>query len=185
MANLVIEWFLYYTGYLLAGLTLKLGDDLLDELNRPNIAIGPLALSGLLFGLVMTLSEWDLVLLGAIVIGVVLSGKVNKPQFLVGFIMIGASLLLIGVPVISDASGRITLLLLLLLAAIVDERGNDWADRDERPVISCFFCYRFTLKVAVILLSFIWPSFFVAAVGLWMFDFGYELAGLVVRRWTR
>ena len=180
----MIEWFLYYTGYLLAGLTLKLGDDLLDELNRPNAAIGPLVLSGLLFGLLMALSEWDLVLLGAIVIGVVLSGKVNKPQFLVGFIMIGASLLLIGVPTISDIFGRFTLLLILLLAAIVDERGNDWADREERPEISYFFYYRFTLKAAVILLSAIWKSFFFAAVGLWIFDFGYELAGFGAKRWA-
>ena len=70
MANLVIEWLLYYVAYLLAGLTLKLGDDLLDELDRPNMAIGPLALSGVLFGFIMSLSEWDLILLGAIVIGV-------------------------------------------------------------------------------------------------------------------
>ncbi|MHA2002857.1 MAG: hypothetical protein ACW960_02025 [Candidatus Thorarchaeota archaeon] len=184
MAILVVEWLLYYIAYSLAGLTLKLGDDLLDELNRPNVAVVPLALSGVLFGLIMTLSEWDLVLLGAIVIGVLLSGKVNKPQFLVGFIMIGAMLLLVGVPAVSNGIDLFVLLLALLLAAIVDERGNDWADSGERPWISFFFYYRFTLKVAVILLSIIWPPFFVAAVGLWMFDVGYELAGLVVRRWT-
>jgi hypothetical protein len=132
----------------------------------------------------MTLSEWDLVLLGAIVIGVLLSGKVNKPQFLVGFIMIGASLLLVGVPAVSNAIGLFVLLLALLLAAIVDERGNDWADSGERPQIAFFFYYRLTLKMAVILLSIIWPPFFGAAVGLWMFDTGYELAGFGVRRWT-
>lgn len=184
MAKLVIEWVLYYLAYLLAGFTLKLGDDFLDELDRPNVAVGPLALSGALFGLIMTISEWDLVLLGAIVIGVVLSGKVNKPQFLVGFIMIGASLLLVGVPAISNGIGFIVLLCALLMAAIIDERGNDWADSGERPLIAYFFYYRFSLKVAVILLSIIFPGFFVAALGLWMFDVGYELAGLGISRWT-
>jgi hypothetical protein len=181
----VVEWLLYYAAYFLSGLTLKLGDDLLDVLNRPKAAIGPLALSGLLFGLIMTLSEWDLVLMGAIVIGVLLSGKVNKPQFLVGFIMIGASLLLVGIPAISDGIGRFILLLVLLLAAIADERGNEWADKDEKQVAAYFFEYRFTLKVAVILLSIIWPPFLVVAVGLWLFDFGYEIAGLGVHRWTK
>ncbi|MHA2069130.1 MAG: hypothetical protein ACXABY_32620 [Candidatus Thorarchaeota archaeon] len=181
----MVEWLLYYAAYLLAGLTLKLGDDLLDELNRPNAALGPLVLSGVLFGLIMTLSEWDLVLLGAIVIGVLLSGKVNKPQFLVGFILIGALLLLLGVPTISNGIGRFVLLLALLLAAIVDERGNEWADREEKPVIAYFFEYRFTLKVTVLLLSIIWPAFLVAAVGLWLFDFGYEIVGFSIHRWTK
>ncbi|MHA2385602.1 MAG: hypothetical protein ACXAEE_05275 [Candidatus Thorarchaeota archaeon] len=184
MAILVVEWLLYYIAYSLAGLTLKLGDDLLDELNRPNVAVVPLALSGVLFGLIMTLSEWDLVLLGAIVIGVLMSGKVNKPQFLVGFIMIGTLLFLVGVPAISDGFSRFILLLALLLAAIIDERGNEWADRDEKPVISYFFEYRFSLKVTVLLLSLIWPAFLLAALGLWLFDFGYEIAGFSVRRWT-
>ncbi|MHA2072859.1 MAG: hypothetical protein ACW985_13885 [Candidatus Thorarchaeota archaeon] len=180
----MVEWILYYAAYLLAGLTLKLGDDLLDELNRPTAALGPLVLSGVLFGFIMTLSEWDLVLLGAIVIGVLMSGKVNKPQFLVGFIMIGTLLFLVGVPAISDGFSRFILLLALLLAAIIDERGNEWADRDEKPVISYFFEYRFSLKMTVLLLSIIWPAFFGAAVGLWLFDVGYELAGLGIRRWT-
>jgi len=184
MANLVIEWLLYYAAYLLTGLTLKLGDDLLDELSRPNVAVTPLALSGFLFGLIMTLSEWDLVLHGAIVIGVLLSGKVNKPQFLVGFILIGATLLLVGVPVISNGIELLVLLIILLLAAIIDERGNDWADSSEKPLVSYFFYYRFTLKLAVILLSIIWPAFLGAAVGLWMFDLGYELAGAGVKRLT-
>ncbi|MFX1261879.1 MAG: hypothetical protein ACFFAZ_07330 [Promethearchaeota archaeon] len=178
------EWLLYYAAYFLTGLTLKIGDDLLDELNRPNAAVVPLAVSGVLFGQIMTLSEWDLVLLSAIVLGVLLSGKVNKPQYLVGFIMIGALLLLGGIPAISNGAALFALLIILLLAAIVDERGNDWADSGERQWISYFFYYRFTLKVAVILLSFIWPDFFAAAVGLWLFDLGYELAGFGVSRGT-
>ena len=179
-----MEWLLYYAAYFLTGLTLKIGDDFLDELNRPNAAVVPLAVSGVLFGQIMTLSEWDLVLLSAIVLGVLLSGKVNKPQYLVGFIMIGALLFLGGIPAISNGVALFTLLITLLLAAIVDERGNDWADSGERQWISYFFYYRFTLKVAVILLSFIWPDFFAAAVGLWLFDLGYELAGFGVSRVT-
>ncbi|MFW9913099.1 MAG: hypothetical protein ACFFEU_11540, partial [Candidatus Thorarchaeota archaeon] len=133
---------------------------------------------------IMTLSEWDLVLLGAIVLGVLLSGKVNRPQFLVGFIMMTALLLLGGIPAISNGTALFALLFILLLAAIVDERGNDWADSGERKWTAYFFNYRFTLKVAVVLLSIIWTDFFATAVGLWFFDLGYELAGFAFGRWT-
>ncbi len=168
--------------YWLAGLTLKFGDDLLDELDRPDYASFPLAISGVLFGLLMTLNIWDFVLLAAIVIGVVLSGKVNKPQFLIGFIMIGSILMLRGVPPVVDWAMPLAFIIALLVAAVVDEIGNDWADRGERRFLSYFFQYRFTLKVLVLLLSIIVPDFFPRAVGLWIFDFGYESAGMAISK---
>jgi len=60
----VIEWVVYFSAYLFAGLTLKIGDDLLDELDRPDLSWIPLALAGVLFGFIMTVSEWDLVCCG-------------------------------------------------------------------------------------------------------------------------
>ena len=113
-----------------------------------------------------------------------MSGKVNRPQFIVGFIMMSALLLLGGIPVISNGTALFALLFILLLAAIVDERGNDWTDSGEGKWTAYFFHYRFTLKVAVVLLSIIWTPFFATAVGLWFFDLGYELAGFVFSRWT-
>ncbi len=177
----MLEWLLYYASYCLAGLTLKLGDDLLDELGRPNLATAPLALSGLLFGLIMTVSELDLVLLTAIVIGVLLSGKVNRPQFLVGFLMIGVVLIVIGVPVITSWFEWLLLLTALLLAAIIDERGNDWAEGGNIPWVAAFFRYRFALKLAVLLLALVWPEFLPSAVGLWFFDLGYEIMAWAAR----
>lgn len=174
-------WIVYFLMYWSAGLTLKMGDDLLDELDRPSLAWFPLALSGVLFGVIMSLSEWDLALLTAIVIGVLLTGKVNKPQFVIGFLLIGVVLTIRGVPNVINWVNWMALVLVLLLAAAFDERGHDWADIRENSRAHFFFRYRFTLKCVVLLCSLVWLSFFPTAVGMWSLDFGYEVAGGIMR----
>jgi hypothetical protein len=177
----VVQWLLYFSAYFLAGLSLKLGDDLLDELDRPQAAWLPLTLAGLLFGLLMTVSEWDLVLLTSIVIGVLVSGKVNHLQFVVGFAMIIGTLLIIGFPAITSWLDWSTVLIILFLAAVLDEKGNDWADKDQSPLAFKIFKYRFVLKIVVLGLIIPWPMFFMTAIGLWVFDIGYESAGWLIR----
>ena len=178
----MLEWVAYFSVYLLAGLTLKIGDDLLDELDKPDLSWAPLALAGILFGLIMIVSEWDLALMTSIIIGVIVSGKVNRLQFIVGFVLIFVVVILFGIPPISSWLDWLTVVIMLFLAAVLDERGNEWADKNQSPRAYRFFEYRFTMKVSVILISLIWPLLFPAAVGLWFFDFGYEIAGWFVRR---
>ena len=178
----MLEWVAYFSAFLLAGLTLKIGDDLLDELDKPDLSWVPLALAGILFGLIMTVSEWDLALMMSIIIGVIVSGKVNRLQFVVGFVLIFVVVILIGIPPISNWLDWLTLVIMMFLAAVLDERGTDWADQEVSPNAYKFFEHRFTMKVSVILISLIWPLLFPAAVGLWFFDFGYEIAGWFVRR---
>ena len=177
----MFEWVFYFLAYLCAGFTLKLGDDFLDEMERPTFAWLPLAVSGILFGYLMTQTEWDLVLLAAIVIGVLLSGKVNRPQFAVGFFFIALIMLVRGVPAVTDWFNWSALLIMLFLASVLDEKGNDWTDKVISPRASKFFRHRFTLKLSVLLLAIPWPQFLAAAGGLWMFDLGYEIAGWVTR----
>ncbi|MGY5854269.1 MAG: hypothetical protein RTU92_11930 [Candidatus Thorarchaeota archaeon] len=176
-----LDWILYFVFYFGAGATLKLGDDFLDELDQGFLAGAPLVLAGVLFGILMSVSEWDLVLFSAIIIGVLVSGKVNDIAYLGGFVAIGGILAILGVPTITDWFGWLALLIMLLMAAILDERGNDWADKNATPRASKFFQYRLTLKVSVLFLSIPWPLFLAPAIGLWFFDLGYELVGWFVR----
>ncbi|MGY5858901.1 MAG: hypothetical protein RTU63_05995 [Candidatus Thorarchaeota archaeon] len=178
----MIEWVAYFSAYLLAGLTLKIGDDLLDELDKPDLSWVPLALAGVLFGFIMTVSEWDLALMMSIIIGVIVSGKVNRLQFVVGFVLIFTVMILVGIPPISSWLDWLTLVIMMFLAAVLDERGNEWTDQEVSPRAYKFFEYRFTMKVSVLLISLIWPLLLPAAIGLWFFDIGYEIAGWVVRR---
>jgi hypothetical protein len=178
----MLEWLVYFSAYFLAGLSLKLGDDLLDELDRPRAAWFPLSFAGLLFGLLMTVSEWDLVLLTSIVVGVLISGKVNRPQFAVGFVLIFSILLIIGIPVVTGWLDWLTVLFILFMAAVLDEKGNDWADEEVSPLAFKVFEYRFVLKIVALCLVIHWPMFLSTAIGLWVFDLGYELAGWLVRQ---
>lgn len=178
----MIEWVMYFSAYFLAGLMLKTGDDLLDEFDRSDLSWLPLALAGLLFGLVMTVSEWDLALMTSIIIGVLVSGKVNRPQFVVGFVVIAVVVILRGIPSVSGLLDWLALVIMMFLAAVLDERGNDWADQQRTPRAYGFFKYRFTLKVSVLLLSIPWPPLLPAAIGLLFFDIGYEIAAWVVKR---
>jgi hypothetical protein len=178
----MLEWMIYFLAYLSAGFTLKLGDDLLDELDRPHLAWYPLALSGCLFGFLMTVSEWDLVLLTSIVIAVMASGKVNRPQFIVGFVLMFVTIVILGgVSLSTDWLSWFTLLIILFLAAVLDEKGNDWVDQERSPRAYRLFKYRFTLKLVALSLIIPWPLFLATALGLWIFDFGYELSGWIVR----
>lgn len=178
----MIEWVAYFSAYLLAGLTLKIGDDLLDDLDKPDLSWVPLALAGVLFGFIMTVSEWDLALMTSIIIGVIASGKVNRRQYAIGFVLIFIVVLFVGIPAISSWLDWLTVVIMLFLAAVLDERGNDWSNQDVSPRAYKFFEYRFTLKVSVILISLIWPLLFPAAIGLWFFDMGYEIAGWITRK---
>ena len=169
--------FLYYVMYFFAGFFLKTGDDLLDEYDEENYAWIVLAISGCIFGLIMTVSEWDLVLLASIIIGVLVSGKVNRAPFIGGFVMIFAMILLWGIPSITNFLDFATILIVLFMAAVLDEKGNDWADRKQSPKAARFFEYRFSLKAVVLLLCIPWPLFLATAIGMWVFDGGYEIAG--------
>ena len=178
----MIEWVAYFLAYLLAGFTLKIGDDFLDELDKPGLSWVPLALAGVLFGFIMTVSEWDLALMTSILIGVLASGKVNRLQFVVGFVLIFSVVAFVGLPPIISLLDWLTLVIMMFLAAVLDERGNEWADQEISPRAYKFFEYRFTLKISVILISLLWPLLFPAAVGLWFFDLGYEIAGWIVKK---
>ncbi len=172
----------YTLTYLVAGLTLKTGDDVLDELDMPWLAWTPLVLSGLMFGLIMTVSQWDFALMTAIVIGVTLAGKVNRVEFAGGFIALVAVLVFVGPPTVTDLGGWVTLVIVLLIAAAADEAAGNWTEGRGTSPLTWLLEHRFVLKACALSVIPIWPQFLPAGLGLWVFDAGYEMAGTLVKR---
>jgi hypothetical protein len=107
---------------------------------------------------------------------------VNKPQFLIGFVLITIVVLFSGIPQVTNWFDWLTIVCILFFAAVLDEKGNDWVDEEVTPRAARFFTYRFSLKCSVVLLSIIWLMFLPSAIGLWVFDIGYETAGWVSRK---
>ncbi len=172
---------IYYTLYLIAGMALKLGDDLLDDLNRPKLAWFPLLVAGTSFGILMTQTEWDLALFLAIIVGVLVSGKVNRPQFFVGFIVIGVILWVCGPAYIPVPLEWGAVFLALIIASAIDEFGNDRFESSQNEVMSVFFKYRFSLKLVALIIGCIRWGFIQTMIGLWIFDLSYEVMGRLVR----
>jgi hypothetical protein len=133
-------------------------------------------LAPLLVGMWVTLSLRDggsATILLAVLLGVLLSGKVDNGIFRWSAYAILAALFL---------SGRLEVLwgplLVLVVAGWVDEKGNDWVDEGDAPrPLEFFFLHRFGMKVACLLLflhgSFLWYHW----AGFLTFDLAYDLVG--------
>jgi hypothetical protein len=91
------------------------------------------------------------------------------------------TMILRGLPQVTGLLDWLALVVMMFLAAVLDERGNDWTDQNASPRAYRFFKYRFTLKVSVLLLSIPWPLLLPTAIGLWFFDFGYEIVAWIVK----
>ncbi len=178
----MLGYAIYFSLYWIAGFALKSGDDMLDVLDRPRLSLIPLSVAGAAFGLLMTNSEWDFALLTAIILGVLVSGKINRPQFGIGFLIIGLFLMLSGVPYMSSVPVAIAVVSMLLIAAAVDEYANDRMGQQSNRWKRVIFRYRFVLKCVALCISVIWYGFLLAAIGLWVFDTGYEMAGAIISR---
>ena len=123
----------------------------------------------------------------AILIGTILSLKVDSLNHIAALLLFVLIVVYIGIPTIG-----IVTLLICSVAAFLDEIGNDNKWIKNRKV-KIFFEYRFTLKIAVLLfavlglLQFTYPGLIIPGVQYFLlqtfvyfilFDLFYELAGL-------
>ena len=166
---------------------MKLSDDAYDR--KKNIALAIIAgvLCGLFIGYLAVTSADAACIFIAILIGTVLSLKVDSLNHIAALVLFVLIVIYIGIPSI----GIITLLI-CSIAAFLDEIGND-NSLIRNKGIKLFFEYRFTLKLAVLsfallgLLQSTYPGLNVPGVQYFLlptfvyfilFDFFYELAGL-------
>jgi len=173
--------------YALSGFFMKFSDDALDEKNNTilGVASGILCVAGIGY-LAVNFPDAATIFL-AILLGTLLSAKVDKLGHLVTFIIFLVILFIWGIPTIGLIS-----LALCTLAAWLDEVGNDRESLKGIKIVETFFKYRFCLKIMVLILSIlggltiIFPlqipgiNFFqpVTFIYFMLFDLAYELAGL-------
>ena len=173
--------------YAFSGLVMKLSDDAYDRKKNIILAIVAGILCGLFIGYLAVTSADAACIFIAILIGTILSLKVDSLNHIAALLLFVLIVVYIGIPTIG-----IVTLLICSVAAFLDEIGNDNKWIKNRKV-KIFFEYRFTLKIAVLLfvvlglLQFTYPGLIIPGVQYFLlqtfvyfilFDLFYELAGL-------
>jgi hypothetical protein len=131
---------------------------------------------GLLWAFTMLINPVAATILLAVVFGVVLKGKIDNIAHFMGLIVIVAIIFFAGVQLM------IVPLVFLALAALIDEFGNDYVDKKKNRLKTIklyhkaffgFFDQRWTLKVAILILSIIGTIPFVFFLSMIAFDYAY------------
>jgi len=175
--------------YPMSGFFMKLSDDSYDKKKNIFLAVIAGILCGLFVGYLAVTSADAACIFIAILLGTILSLKVDSLNHIVALLLFVLIVVYIGIPTIG-----IVTLLICSIAAFFDEIGNDnsWTKRRGRKT-ELFFKYRFTLKVTILifsvlgLLEHIYPGLNILGVQYFLiqtfvyfilFDLFYELAGL-------
>lgn len=171
--------------YALSGFFMKFSDDSMDKKNNHILGVisGIICVLGIGY-LSVNFSDAATIFL-AILMGTLLSAKVDKLGHLTTLIVFVAIMFIWGIPSI----GIITLAL-CTVAAWVDEVGNDRKSLKRTKILEIFFKYRCALKIMVLILCLLGglqitsnvtglnlfqPITFIYFI---LFDLAYEMAGL-------
>lgn len=157
------------------GFGIKLIDDVFDEgMFSRKVAF---ILAPVLVAIWMAVSIYDqtaATILFSILAGVLLTGKIDNIVF-----KASACALILGFFVLSDSHLLLLPFVLLTLAGVLDEKGNDYADRGKgSSFLRFFFLHRFSMKLCIIFLSLFLhiPSLYVVA--FLVFDCSYDAMGV-------
>lgn len=183
--------------FALSGFFMKFSDEAMDEKNNKILAI----VTGLLcvfFTILISVTNGDAACIFlSILIGTAFARKIDAINHIISAILFILILIYAGVPHFSWIC-----LIVCIIAAYIDEIGNDISDENEKKdeeesLFDKFFKYRYSLKVAVLILSLIgllnmvlpnspligWyffePTTFIS---FYFFDLSYEFVGLYFNR---
>ena len=175
--------------YALSGFFMKLSDDAYDRKKNISLAIFAGILCGVFVGYLAVTSADAACIFIAIVVGTLLSLKVDSLNHVAALVLFILIVVYIGIPSIG-----IVTLIICSIAAFIDEVGNDnlWV-KNRGKMTELFFEYRFSLKITVLLfavlglLQTLFPllkipgiQYFLFQTFLYfiLFDLFYEIAGL-------
>ena len=175
--------------YALSGFFMKLSDDAYDRKKNIFLAIFAGILCGVFVGYLAVTSADAACIFIAIVVGTLLSLKVDSLNHVAALVLFILIVVYIGIPSIG-----IVTLIICSIAAFIDEVGNDnlWV-KNRGKMTELFFEYRFSLKITVLLfavlgiLQTLFPllkipgiQYFLFQTFLYfiLFDLFYEIAGL-------
>jgi hypothetical protein len=180
--------FFFILSYFLIGAAVKFIDDAFDENTFPQaIAFALSPLTAIFWAYIMVLEPASAMILTAIIVGVIVKGKIDNLAFIVAVLCVYAAYFFMDPLAFSFVFLLPIPLIIISIAGILDEIGNDWVDSKNvyhsyKPFgkyIHLFFEFRFIMKIAVLafaLLGF-YPIMFFFAFLAW--DIGYAVVMLI------
>jgi len=170
--------YFFLVAFAILGAGLKYIDDAFDEkIFNKKIAYAVAPLLGALWAYTMFINATSATILLAILLGVLLKGKIDNYAHFMGMVVVIAGVIVLGVQLL------IIPLIILTLAALFDEVGNDFTDKRHyihgnnvlKKFVGYFFDQRWLTKVIILGLAFanVIPIYFFLA--MLLFDGAYIL----------
>jgi hypothetical protein len=174
--------------YSLSGLFMKVSDDAHDQKHNTLLGFVAAVVCGITIGYLAVTSADAACIFLAILIGTVLSWKVDCLNHILSLLIFVGIIVIMGFPPI----GIITLAV-CAAAAFLDEIGNDSKWAAHKKYVKEFFQYRFALKIVILLfavlgmIATVYPELQIAGVQFFapltfiyflVFEVSYELVGL-------
>jgi len=158
--------------YTLAGLTLKLSD-FYGEHRTGYVPYFITLLSAYFFALLMIESEYSSSIAIGIIIGVLLSGKVNRPNLIFGLILIISLSLLMGF--VFPNQIVIPISIFTYLDEIFHEKFNS-----RFQILNTFFQFRPVLKIVIAIFFLLNWLPLTYSIGFFCFDLSYDLTSTII-----
>jgi hypothetical protein len=175
----------FLASYLALGAGIKYIDDAFDAKTfSKTLAIVITPFLSILGAYTMVIDSVSATILFAVLLGVLIKGKVDNIAFITGLILVVAFVFLAGVNIL------ILPLILLSAAAVLDEVGNDLIDREKETLnkekisnqfIMYFFGHRWILKLVILYLAVTGAIPFFFFLAMFLFDYAYITVGVYSR----
>ncbi len=173
---------IFLTAFFLLGALVKFIDDAFDEKAYPRkFALILAPITAIFWAYIMALDPMFAVLLTAIILGVIIKGKIDNVAFVIAVLCVYLVYFFFGVWHELLTPFYLFLIVIIAIAGVLDEIGNDYVDNNQifkkgffGKIVHYFFEYRFTMKLFVLFLSLLgfFHIFFFVVFFFW--DIGYE-----------
>jgi hypothetical protein len=161
--------------YTVSGISLKLADYYGERSNSP-VAFTLATLAALCMGMLISSNPVSSSIVIGIVVGVILSRKVNRPNLIYGLI-----LTLITALVFSISLPNPWLLVSVAVSSLIDEFGHERYSGGE-GMLTWFFKLRSSLKALMALSAILSLVNMINVLGFFFFDISYDLTSWLIGR---
>jgi len=170
--------YFFLIAYAILGAGLKYIDDAFDEkIFNKKVAYAVAPLLGVLWAYTMFIDAASATILLAILLGVLLKGKIDNYAHFLGMVVVIAGVIVLGVQLL------ILPLIVLTLSALFDEVGNDFIDKREyidgksvwKKFVGYFFDQRWLTKVVILGLALVNVMSIYFFLAMLLFDGSYIL----------